>query len=38
MESRPLGGSYALDGLWQRLGIGAVMRRLVTGRRRALTL
>ena len=34
LESRPLGGSYALDGLWQRLGIDAVMRRLLTGRRR----
>jgi len=34
LESRPLGGSYALDGLWQRLGIDAVMRRLLKGRRR----
>jgi len=32
-ESRPLGGTWALDGLWGRLGIGAVMRRLLTGRR-----
>jgi Transposase DDE domain len=32
-ESRPLGGTWALDGLWARLGIGAVMRRLLTGRR-----
>jgi len=32
--SRPLGGSYALDGLWRRLGIGEVMRRLLKGRRR----
>ena len=34
LESRPLGGTYALDGLWQRLGIDAVMRRLLKGRRR----
>jgi hypothetical protein len=32
--SRPLGGSYALDGLWQRLGIDATLRRLLAGRRR----
>ncbi len=32
-ESRPLGGTWALDGLWARLGIGAVMRRLLAGRR-----
>jgi hypothetical protein len=32
-ESRPLGGTWALDGLWGLLGIGAVMRRLLTGRR-----
>ncbi len=31
-ESRPLGGTWALDELWGRLGIGAVMRRLLTGR------
>jgi hypothetical protein len=34
LDSRPLGGSYALDGLWRRLGIDAVMRRLLKGRRR----
>ena len=34
LDSRPLGGSYVLDGLWQRLGIDAVMRRLLKGRRR----
>jgi len=34
LESRPLGGTYALDALWQRLGIDAVMRRLLKGRRR----
>jgi Transposase DDE domain len=32
-ESRPLGGTWVLDGLWARLGIGAMMRRLLTGRR-----
>jgi Transposase DDE domain len=32
-ESRPLGGTWVLDALWARLGIGAVMRRLLTGRR-----
>ena len=32
-ESRPLGGTWVLDGLWSRLGIGAVMRRLLAGRR-----
>src|SRR5450759_4498295 len=34
LGSRPLGGSYALDGLWRRLGIDGVMRRLLKGRRR----
>ncbi|HME73790.1 MAG TPA: IS1634 family transposase [Myxococcota bacterium] len=34
LDSRPLGGSYALDGLWRRLGIDALMRRLLRGRRR----
>jgi Transposase DDE domain len=34
IESRPLGGTWVLDGLWQRLGIGATMRKLLTGRRR----
>jgi hypothetical protein len=33
LESRPLGGTFALDALWQRLGIDATMRRLLTGRR-----
>src|SRR5437660_1080631 len=32
-ESRPLGGSFVLDGLWRRLGIDMVMRRLLAGRR-----
>ena len=34
LESRPLGGTYALDGLWCRLGIDALLRRALTGRRR----
>ena len=34
LESRPLGGSWALDELWGRLGIDAIMRRLLAGRRR----
>ena len=33
VESRPLGGAYVLDGLWQRLGIDTVMAKLLTGRR-----
>jgi transposase len=32
-ESRPLGGTWALDALWARLQIGAATRRLLTGRR-----
>jgi hypothetical protein len=32
-ESRPLGGTWALDALWHRLGIGPAMRELLTGRR-----
>ena len=32
-ESRPLGGTWALDALWSRLGIGTEMRRLLKGRR-----
>ena len=31
--SRPLGGSWALDALWERLGIGPAARALLTGRR-----
>jgi len=34
LGSRPLGGSYVLDGLWRRLGIDATLRRLLKGRRR----
>jgi hypothetical protein len=33
VESRPLGGIWALEGLWRRLGIDTTMRRLLTGRR-----
>ena len=32
-ESRPLGGTWALDALWSRLGMGEEMRRLLKGRR-----
>jgi hypothetical protein len=32
-ESRPLGGTWALEALWSRLGIGKQMRRLLKGRR-----
>jgi hypothetical protein len=32
-ESRPLGGTWALDALWARLEIGAATRRLLKGRR-----
>ena len=32
-ESRPLGGTWVLDALWERLGIGPAMRGLVKGRR-----
>lgn len=33
LGSRPLGGTLVLDGLWRRLGIDAVMRQLLKGRR-----
>jgi hypothetical protein len=32
-ESRLLGGTWVLDALWDRLGIGAAMKRLLKGRR-----
>ena len=32
-DSRPIGGAHLLDGLWQRLGIGAAIREALTGRR-----
>lgn len=34
LDSRALGGSWALDGLWQRLGIDTLLRRALKGRRR----
>ena len=33
LESRSFGGAYVLDGLWQRLGIDALLRRLLSARR-----
>jgi hypothetical protein len=33
VDSRPLGGTWVLEGLWRRLGIDAAMRRLLAGRR-----
>ena len=32
-ESRPLGGAWALDGLWRRLGLHEILARLLRGRR-----
>jgi hypothetical protein len=32
-ESRPLGGTWVLDALWERLGIGPAMRELLKSRR-----
>ena len=32
LESRALGGTYVLDGLWRRLGIDALLRRCRTSR------
>jgi hypothetical protein len=32
-ESRPLGGTWVLDALWARLGIGTAAKRLLKGRR-----
>src|SRR3954447_10737630 len=34
VESRPLGGAWLLDGLWHRLGINTLLRRLAAGTRR----
>ena len=31
---RPLGGAWLLDGLWHRLGIDTLLRRLAAGTRR----
>jgi transposase len=33
IESLPLGGTWVLDALWRRLGIGTTMKRLLKGRR-----
>jgi hypothetical protein len=33
LDSRRLGGAWALDQLWERLGIGAALRRVADGRR-----
>jgi len=33
LDSRPLGGARTLDQLWDRLGIGAAIRRVATSRR-----
>jgi hypothetical protein len=33
LASRPMGGAHALDGLWQRIGIDKVMKKLLKGRR-----
>ncbi len=33
-DSRPLGGTWLLDGLWRRLGIDTLLRRLASGTRR----
>jgi Transposase DDE domain len=33
VSSRAMGGAWALDGLWRRVGIGEVLARLLAGRR-----
>src|SRR5205809_7598686 len=33
VEARPLGGVWALGGLWRRLGVGQAVRRRLKGRR-----
>lgn len=33
VDSRPMGGAWALDGLWRRLGIDTVLAKLLAGRR-----
>jgi hypothetical protein len=32
-DSRPVGGTHLLDGLWRRLGIDAAMKKLLVGRK-----
>jgi len=34
LDSRHLGGAWTLDQIWERLGIGAAMRRAAASRRR----
>jgi hypothetical protein len=34
VQARPLGGAWLLDGLWHRLGIDTLLRRLAAGTRR----
>jgi hypothetical protein len=34
VESRPIGGAWALDGLWKALGVDRTLRGLLEGRRR----
>jgi hypothetical protein len=33
LDSRPMGGAFVLDQLWQRLGVGAALRRVAARRR-----
>jgi transposase len=33
VESRPIGGAWALDGLWRALGVDRTLERLLSGRR-----
>ncbi len=33
LDARPMGGAWTLDRLWERLGIGAAIRRVAAGRR-----
>ena len=33
VDSGPLGGAWTLDRVWERLGVGAAIRRAVVGRR-----
>ena len=33
VDSRPMGGSWTLDQVWERLGIGAAIRKAASGRR-----
>ncbi len=33
LDSRPLGGAWTLDRVWERLGVGAAIRKVAAGRR-----